>query len=120
VAASHFFKTILAIVDLGKNDTENVIAHFATDFQSNSFKMVACGTAKINVRFSTVEDFDRIDQRIRKTTAITRRLNKMFQSQLDGGLTRQSLPSSEASLELYDLVGRIAKRIDSSIVAEHR
>jgi D-alanine-D-alanine ligase len=120
LAASHFFKTISAIVDLGKNDTENVIAPFSTDFQSNFFKMVAYGTAKISVRFNTVEDFDKIDQRIRKTTALTRRLAKMLQSQLDGGLTRQPLPSSETSMELYDSVSRIAKRIDSSVVPEHR
>ena len=120
VASAHFFKTISAIVDLAKNDSENVIAPFATDFQSNIFKMVAYGTAKISVRYNTIADFERIDQRIRKTTALTRRLAQTVQSQLEGGLTRQPLPSSEASMELFESINRIAKRIDSSIVAEHR
>ena len=120
LASAHFFKTISAIVDLAKNDTENVIAPFATDFQSNIFKIVAYGTAKISVRFNTISDFERIDQRIRKTTTLTRRLTQTLQSQLEGGLTRQPLPSSEASMELYESINRIAKRIDSSIVAEHR
>ena len=120
LAASHFFKTISAIVDLGKNDTDNVIAPFATNFHSNIFKTVAYGTAKISVRFNTVADFERIDMRIRKTTSLPRRFTKTLQSQLDGGLTRQPLPSSEASMDLYDAVSRIAKRIDSSVVPEHR
>ena len=120
LASAHFFKTISAIVDLAKNDKENVIAPFATDFQSNIFKMVAYGTAKISVRYNTIADFERIDQRIRKTTALTRRLAQTVQSQLEGGLTRQPLPSSEASMELFESINRIAKRIDSSIVAEHR
>jgi D-alanine-D-alanine ligase len=120
LAAAHFFKTISAIVDLGKNDTENVIAPLATDFHSNIFKMVAYGTAKISVRFNTIADFERIDQRIRKTTSFTRRLSKTLLSQLDGGLTRQPLPSSEASMDLFESVSRIAKRIDSSVVSEHR
>ena len=120
LAAAHFFKTISAIVDLGKNDTENVIAPFATKFQSNIFKTVAYGSAKISVRFNTITDFERIDQRIRKNTSLTRRLSKTLQSQLEGGLTRQPLPSSEASMGLYDAVSRIAKRLDSSVVSEHR
>lgn len=120
LAASHFFKTISAIVDLGKNDTENVIAPFATNFQSNIFKTVAYGTAKISVRFNTAADFERIDQRIRKITSLSRRLAKTFQSQLDGGLTRQPLPSSEKSMEFFETISRIARRIDSSVVSEHR
>jgi D-alanine-D-alanine ligase len=119
LAAAHFFKTISAIVDLGKN-TDNVIAPFASNFQSNIFKTVAYGSAKISVRFNTIADFERIDQRIRKSTSLTRRLSKTLQSQLEGGLTRQPLPSSEASMELYDTINRIAKRIDSSVVSEHR
>lgn len=120
LAAAHFFKTISTIVDLGKNDTENVIAPFATNFHSNIFKTVAYGTAKISVRFNTVADFERIDKRIRKSASLTRKFTKTLQSQLDGGLTRQPLPSSEVSMELYGAVSRIAKRLDSNVVPEHR
>jgi len=120
LAAAHFFRTISAIVDIGKNDPENVIAPFATDFHSNIFKMIAYGTAKISVRFSSVEDFERIDQRIRKTANLTRKLAQTFQSQLDGGLTRPPLPASAHNQELFDTLSRIAKRIDSSVIPEHR
>ncbi|THB79374.1 MAG: ATP-grasp domain-containing protein [Desulfobulbaceae bacterium] len=120
LASSHFFKTVSAIMDIGKNDQENVIAPYKSDFQSNIFKMNAYGSAKISVRFNTVEDFEKIDQRIRKFTNPPRKQSKLLQSHLDGGLTRQPLPADDKNKQLYSRLSKIAKSIDSSLTEEHR
>ena len=120
LASAHFFKTISSVLEIGKNDQENVIAPYSTDFQSNIFKMAAYGSAKISVRFNTVEDFEKIDQRIRKLTTLPRKFSKTLQSQLDGGITRQPLVANSSSKELFARLCRIAKSIDSTITEEHR
>ncbi|WP_163339885.1 ATP-grasp domain-containing protein [Desulfopila sp. IMCC35008] len=120
IASSHFFKAIASVLDIGKNDEENVIAPYSTDFQSNIFKMSAYGSAKISVRFNAIEDFEKIDQRIRKITTLPRKLSKVLQSQLDGGVTRQPLPATPQNNELFRRLCKIAKSVDSSITEEHR
>lgn len=120
LASSHFFKTIASILDIGKNDHENVIAPYSTDFQSNIFKMAAYGYARISVRFNTVEDFEKIDQRIRKIATLPKRLNKTLQSQLDGGITRQPLPASAETKGLFESLTKIARGVDSTVIEEHR
>ncbi len=120
LASSLFFKTISSIVDLGKNDSENVIAPFNTEFQSNIFKMNAFGTAQISVRFNTMEDYQKIDSRIRKLTAPARKHLKTVQTQLEGGLTRQPLPASDLSSSLFGKLSSLAREIDSRIIPEHR
>jgi len=120
LASSHFFKTITSILDIGKNDQENVIAPYSTDFESNIFKMAAYGAARISVRFNTFADYEKIDQRIRKLTNLPRRHVKILQSQLDGGITRQPLPANTETREMFDSLARIARSIDSTVTEEHR
>lgn len=120
IASLHFFKTISSILDIGKNDQENVIAPYNTDFQSNIFKMSAYGSAKISVRFNTVEAFEKIDQRIRKLTTLPRKVTKTLQSQLDGGMTRQPMLSNPQSQTIFNRLQKIAKSTDSTITEEHR
>lgn len=120
IASSHFFKAISSVLDIGKNDEKSVIAPYSADFQSNIFKMSAYGSAKISVRFNAVEDFEKVDQRIRKITTLPRKLAKILQSQLDGGITRQPLPANNQSKELFNRLCKIAKSVDSAIIEEHR
>lgn len=120
LASSLFFKAISSIVDLGKNDSENVIAPFNTEFQSNLFKMSAFGSAQISVRFNTMEAYERIDSRIRKIAVPARKYRKTFQTQLEGGLTRQPLPASDLNNTLFAKLNALAREIDSRVVPEHR
>lgn len=120
IASILFFKTLSSIVDLSKSDTENVIAPFSTEFRSNIFKINAYGSAQISVRFNTMADYERIDQRIRRLTNLTRKNAKIVQSQLDGGLTRQPLPANEKNTELFEVLSTLAKKIDSRVIPEHR
>ncbi len=107
-------------MELGKNDSENVIAPFNTEFQSNIFKMSAFGSAQISVRFNAMEDFKNIDAKIRKIATPSRKLRKTFQTQFDGGLTRQPLPATDLNNSLFGKLNTLAKEIYSRIVPEHR
>lgn len=120
LASMLFFKAMSAIVDIGKQDQENVIAPYDTDFKSNIFKMNAFGSAKISVRFNTLEEFEKIDVRIRKVTTLPRKYQKLVQVQLDGGKTRPPLPINPKSEKLFDEVSKFAKTIDTRIEPEHR
>lgn len=120
LASSLFFKTISSIVDLAKNDSENVIAPFNTEFQSNIFKMNAFGSAQISVRFNTREDYEKLNAKIRKLTTPARKQMKTVQTQLEGGITRQPLPASEKSSSLFGKLSGLAREIDSRVIPEHR
>lgn len=120
LASKQFFGTISSILDLRDSEQENVIAPYRANFHSNIFKITAYGSAKISVRFNTVENFEKIDQRIRKITTLPRKLTKILQSQLEGGMNRQPLSASDQSKELLSRLSRISKSIDSTIIEEHR
>lgn len=120
LASSYFFKTIASVLDIGKNDPENVIAPSSTDFQSNIFRMSAYGSSRISVRFNTLEDYKIIDQRIRKITTLPRKLLKTLQCQLDGGITRQPLQHNAKTPEIFDHISRMARTIDTTVTDEHR
>lgn len=120
LASSNFFKTIASVLDIGKNDPENVIAPSSTDFQSNIFKMSAYGSARISVRFNTLEDYEKIDHRIRKITKLPRKLLKTLQCQLDGGITRQPLQHNSRTTQIFDHLSRVARTIDTTVTEEHR
>lgn len=120
LASSLFFKTISSIVDIGKNDSENVIAPFNTEFQSNIFKMTAFGYAQISVRFNTMSDYEKIDAKIRKIATPVRKHLKTVLIQLDGGLTRKPLPSNELNSQLFGTLSGLAREVDTRVIPEHR
>lgn len=120
LASRIFFKTISSIVDLGKNDSENVIAPFNSEFQSNIFKMNAYGSAQISVRFNSIEEYKKIDEKIRRLAKPSRKYIKTVQTQLDGGLTRQPLPATKLNKDFFGMLSMLAKDIDTRVVPEHR
>lgn len=120
ISSAHFFRTIASVLDIGKNDQENVLSPYNTEFHSNIFKMSAYGASKISVRFNELDDFEKIDQRIRKATRLPRKFGKILQSQLDGGMTRRPLPAGDSTKELFERLSRIAKSVDNLITEEHR
>jgi D-alanine-D-alanine ligase len=120
LTSSFFFKTISSIVDIGKNDSENVIAPYNTEFQSNIFKMNAFGFAQISVRFNTMSDYEKIDAKIRKIATPVRKHLKTVLIQLDGGLTRKPLPSNELNNQLFRTLSGLAREVDMRVIPEHR
>jgi D-alanine-D-alanine ligase len=117
--AMHFNKTLAAITDISRNDSNNIIAPFDIQFKSNIFKMYAYGSAGISVRYNSSEVLAEIESKIKKVLSAQKR-SKIFQMQLDGGLRRPAMLVSEKSKQLYLYIQSIAKQIDVRISVEHR
>lgn len=115
-----FFKTIASIVDLSKNNPENVIAPYQSEFKSNIFKVQAYGSSKISVRFNSMEEFQQAETKIKKLVAIPRSKNRMFQTQFEGGVMRPPMVDSTLDNDLFDRVKSIANSIDARVLPEHR
>ncbi|MDZ7721338.1 MAG: ATP-grasp domain-containing protein [candidate division KSB1 bacterium] len=119
MAGVAFNKTLAAIIDLSKNDSENVIAPYDIQFKSNIFKVFAYGTAGISVRYNSKEIFDIIEKRIKKITS-TQKRNKIYQVHFEGGSRRPAMPETEAMQKFYQDIKRLSKSIDVRTTKEHR
>ncbi len=120
LAAYQFFKTNTAIIDLGKKDKENVVAPYGVEFYSNIFKKSAYGNAKISVRFNTMTDFRRIDEKIRSVVNASKKNKGITKIQFDGGLSRPPMQEDDLNISLFNRVKEISRRIDTLVVAQHR
>ncbi len=116
----YFFKALTSIIDLGKNDLANVITPYKTNFQSNVFKLSAYGSAKISVRFNSMEEFKLIDEKIHKILKFSGDVKKKIQIAFDGGATRQPMKENDSTDLLFERVFNISKKIDTSVIREHR
>lgn len=117
--ASNFNKTLAAITDISKNDSENVIAPFDIQFKSNIFKGYAYGSAGISVRFNSRETLEQIEQKIKKIISQQKR-SKIYQIQFEGGLKRPAMEQSEKIMDFYKRIQSFSKQIDVRISKEHR
>ncbi len=117
--AMNFNKTLAAISDISRNDTNNIIAPYDIQFKSNIFKMYAYGSAGISVRHNSSEILDDIEQKIKKILTIQKR-NKVFQIQFEGGIKRNAMLETEKTKSLFKHISSIAKQIDVRITQEHR
>ena len=119
--ASHYFsKTLAAIIQTSRDDPEDVIAPYDISFQSNIFKVSAFGSAKISVRFNSLEKFEAIDKNIRRIVNLSHPGKKLLQVQFEGGMRRPPMVPSEFNQHVYDRIHSIADAIDIRITAEHR
>lgn len=116
----YFFKVLTSIIDIGKNDLANVITPYNTGFQSNIFKMNAYGSAKISVRFNTMAEFEKIDEKIRKIVSFPKDVRKKVQVNFDGGATRQPMQENELTDMLFRKISDISRKIDTTVTREHR
>lgn len=115
-----FFKTQASIVEYSKSGSENVISPYKTEFNSNIFKVSAYGSSKISVRFNSIEEYRRIDEKIRKIVALPKSKQKMFLLQFDGGMTRPPMTERAENIQLFEKIKQISKLIDTRVITEHR
>jgi len=116
----HFFKILTSIIDLGRNDPENVITPYKTSFKSNIFKMSAYGSTKISVRFNTMEEFSEVDKKIRKAVQLPKSVKNIFQIVFEGGITRQPMQELKSTKIIFSRILEISKMIDAPVEKEHR
>lgn len=119
LTAVNFNKTLAAITDISRNDSENVIAPFNIQFKSNIFKKYAYGSAGISVRYNSKETLDIIEQKIKKIIAQQKR-NKIYQVQFEGGQKRPAMVQTQQIEDFYKSIQTITKKIDVRISKEHR
>lgn len=117
--AMNFNKTLAAISDISRNDSENVIAPYDIKFKSNIFKVSAHGSAGISVRFNSKETLEDIEQKIKKIITQQKK-SKVYQIHFEGGIKRQAMEQSEEIEKFYKNIQAIAKKIDVRITKEHR
>jgi len=117
--AMNFNKTLAAITDISRNDSENVIAPFDIQFQSNIFKVHAYGFAGISVRYNSKEILELIEQKIKKII-IQQKRSKIYQVLFEGGQKRPAMEQTQQIEDFYKHIQSITKQIDVRISKEHR
>ncbi len=117
--AMQFNKTLAAITDISRDDTNNIIAPFDIQFKSNIFKRYAYGSAGISVRHNSPEILEDIEQKIKKILTIQKR-SKIYQIQFEGGIKRNAMSETDKSKAFYQKILTLAKQIDVRITQEHR
>jgi D-alanine-D-alanine ligase len=115
----NFNKTLAAITDISRNDSENVIAPFDIQFQSNIFKVHAYGFAGISVRYNSKEILELIEQKIKKII-IQQKRSKIYQVLFEGGQKRPAMEQTQQIEDFYKHIQSITKQIDVRISKEHR
>ncbi|WP_321281551.1 M20/M25/M40 family metallo-hydrolase [Marinifilum fragile] len=115
-----YFKTLASIIDLSKNNPENVIAPYESEFKSNIFKVHAYGTSKISIRFNSEEEFKQLESKIKKMITLPKVRKKDCQVQLEGGVSRPPMECNNASSALFKRIKSVGRSIDTRIQEEHR
>jgi D-alanine-D-alanine ligase len=119
ITTSNFNKTLAAITDISKSDSENVIAPFDIQFKSNIFKGYAYGSAGISVRYNSIETLEQIEQKIRKIIDQQKR-SKIYKIQFEGGPKRPAMQQTEQITDCFNRIQALSKQIDVRISKEHR
>jgi D-alanine-D-alanine ligase len=117
--ALQFNKTLSSIIEISKNDPDNIIAPFNMEFNSNIFKNFAYGFAGISVRYNSKDILAKIEKKINKILSEQKR-NKNFQIHFEGGAKRPPLVENEKSKQYYEEIQSIARSIFVRINREHR
>ncbi|GAF05660.1 zinc-binding metallopeptidase family protein [Saccharicrinis fermentans] len=118
--SAHFYKTLASIVDISKNNPEVVLAPYHTSFNSNIFKGFANGSSKISVRFNHKEEYEAMDKKIHKLVGNTKKNLRLYNSQIQGGVSRLPMPESEESKRIFNILKQLSKLSDVNIQKEHR
>ena len=119
VMAASFNKIISSIIEITKNDPENLIAPYEIQFQSNIFKEFAHGSAGISVRYNSKEVLEEIEQKIKKIINQQKR-NKIYQLHFEGGQKRPPMEQTPATENLYNQILSLAKKNDVRVAKRHR
>lgn len=117
--AMSFNKTLASIIDISKNDSENLIAPYDIQFKSNIFRESAHGSAGISVRFNSEAELELIEQKINKIVNNQKR-NKVYQIHYEGGMKRPAMPITKETEMLYEEIRKLARDVDVRVSKKHR
>ncbi|MHC4518621.1 MAG: M20/M25/M40 family metallo-hydrolase [Planctomycetota bacterium] len=117
-ALGAFTRLISQWTELSDTDSGLVIAPFDVDAESNVMEHYAHGEARLSVRFNSPEQFDLVDEQIRKL--VQRRKSSQWTIQLEGGQRRPPMVKTAPVEKLWHVIESIASDLDIRLREEHR
>jgi D-alanine-D-alanine ligase len=102
------------------SDAESGLVVVPADVEAESNIMVhyAHGEATLSVRFNDPEQFDTVDQEVRRL--VKKRRSRKWSIELEGGQRRPPMIESEGTEKLWSVIQSIAADMDIRICREHR
>jgi D-alanine-D-alanine ligase len=119
VTSSVFSRLINSWCELSLDDNSLVIAPYKTTLNTNITQPYAHAEVVLSVRFNELEQFEEVDQKIRKVIPARKYADKIH-FQLDGGLNRNPFMQTAKVLDLWNTVKNISSKLDIRITKEHR
>jgi len=95
-----------------------VVSPWKTDMRSNITDHYAHGEVRLSVRFNYPEQVSAIDKKIKKI--IPKKYLKILDFQYEGGIRRPPMERSEQVENLWQVVKKIAEKMDIRLLDEHR
>jgi len=91
-----------------------------TDIQlkSNVMGHYANADISLSVRFHDIEQMQQVDEKIRNS--VTKKDHGMLHFQIEGGIRRPAMNSSETIKDLYQVIKNISQKLDIRVREEHR
>lgn len=119
VAASVFSKLISNWCELSTDDNSLVIAPYKTALNTNIMQPYAHGEVFLSARYNQMDQFEEVDQKIRKILPQRKYAGKIH-FLIDGGLNRDPFVESYKVIEFWNIVKTLAGKLDIRITKEHR
>jgi D-alanine-D-alanine ligase len=91
-----------------------------TDIQlkSNVMGQYANADISLSIRFNDLEQMKQVDEKIK--SSIVKKDHGMLRFQLEGGIRRPAMKSSEITKNLYKIIKEISQSLDIRVIEEHR
>lgn len=119
VATGIFTRLVNSWIDLSDSDEGVVISPAKMHINSNIVHSFAHGEVELSVRFNRQEQFQKIDQKIRKMIPKLK-YKDLLHFQIEGGLRRPSMECTSEVDKVWNEIKNIAQRLDTRITKEHR
>ncbi len=119
IASSVFSRLVNSWCELSLDDNRLIIAPYKMEIHTDIMQLYAHGEALLSVRFNDLSDFDTVDKKIRNL--IPRRKHKDYlHFQVEGGLSRPPMIETDATVEMWKRIKKIASKLDIQLTKEHR
>jgi D-alanine-D-alanine ligase len=119
LASSVFAKLIHTWCELAVKEEGLLIAPNKTTMNSNIMDPYIHGETSLSVRFNDVEQYLRVDKKIRSLIP-AKKYAKTILFQIEGGLRRNPFHETETVESFWKLVKPIADKLDIRLTKEHR
>lgn len=117
-ALSIFLKSVSSIVNLSNVTEGLLIAPGELNSHTNLTEPFANAEMKLSVRYNHPEQFEKTDNKLRKIVSTGNKA--ITDSQFEGGERRPPMLYSEKNKSLWEIISRVANKLDISVKSGHR